>query len=289
MGAKSIALVVTLAVALGGLASPPRLVATTSILGDVVREIVGDSGVELTVLLPPDTDPHTYEPTPQEVGEIARADAVFICGAGLEATLEPVLGEARKVVDLSQGIELRRFPDGRVDPHVWMNPLNVAIWAEEIAAALAEVDPAHADFYRERAQAYRKELEALDAWIADRLKAVPADRRLLVVDHLALGYFADRYGFTQIGAVIPGFSTMSEPSAQDLARLEALIRKHSIPALFISHTTVSPLIDQVARDTGAKIVRLYIGALSKPSGPAPSYVELMRYDAEAIAAALGGK
>ena len=290
MGTKLLtAALLVLATALTGLAGRLEVVATPSILGDVVRQVIGPAAVELTVLFPPDTDPHTYEPTPKEVARLSRADITFICGAGLEAALEPVLAEANRVVDLSRGIALRTFPDGRVDPHVWLNPLNVARWAEEIAAALAAVDPAHADLYRERAGAYRQELTELDAWIKARVAEIPADRRLLVVDHLALGYFADRYGFEQVGAVIPGFSTMSEPSAQDLAKLERLIRDRAIPAIFISHTTASPLIDQVARDTGAKVVRLYIGALSEPNGPAATYLDLMRYEGEAIVGALGGE
>ena len=290
MSAKlAIAVLIGVVLSLTGFSAPLSVVATTSILGDVVREIIGPAGVELTVLFPPDTDPHTYEPTPREVAVLSRADVTFICGAGLEAGWELILSEARHLVDLSRGITLRTFPDGRVDPHVWLNPLNVAIWAQEIANTLAEIDPDNAGLYRERYTAYRKELLALDHWIQTESEKVPAERRLLVVDHLALGYFADRYGFQQLGAVIPGFSTMSEPSAQDLARLEGLIKSRSIPAIFISHTTVSPLIDQVARDTGVAIVRLYIGALSRPNGPAPTYLDLMRYDVNAIVRALGGR
>ena len=270
---------------LAGAAAPLSLVATTSILGDVVRQVAGGEG-ELTVLFPPDTDPHTFEPTPQEIALLSQADLVFICGAGLEEALEPFLSQAREVVDVSQGIELRAFPDGRVDPHVWLNPLNVAVWAENIAAALSEIDPKHAADYRARAAAFREELEALDAWIQEQVEKIPAERRILVVDHLAFGYFADRYGFRQL-AILPGFSTLAEPSARELAELEGEIKRLAVPAIFVSHTTVSPLVEQVARDTGVRVVRLYVGALSGPDGPAPDYLSLMRYDVSAIVAALG--
>lgn len=265
---------ITAAVTIVGAAAPLSLLATTSILGDVVRQVAGEL-VDLTVLLPPDTDPHTFQPTPQEIALLSRADLVFVCGAGLEEALAPFLSQARRVVDLSQGIELRTSPDGRVDPHVWLSPPNVAIWVEEIAAALAELDPAHAEEYHARAQAYRRELALLDSWIEEQVRKIPEGRRVLVVDHLAFGYFADRYGFRQL-AILPGFSTLAEPSARELAQLEQEIRRLGVPAIFISHTTASPLVEQVARDTGVRVVRLYVGALSGPDGPAPTYLELMR-------------
>jgi len=278
--------VILLALSLAGVAGPLQLVATTSILGDVVRQVAGGAH-ELSLLIPPDTDPHTFEPTPQDVALLSQADAVFICGAGLEEALEPILSSARDVVEASCGIELRVFEDGRVDPHVWLDPNNVAVWADNVAAALAKLDPEHADDYRARAAAYRLKLKEPAAWIQAEVEQVAGERRILVVDHLAFGYFAERYSFRQL-AIIPGFSTLAEPSARELAELEAEIRALSVPALFLSHTTASPLIDQVARDTGVRVVRLYVGALSGPDGPAPSYLELMRYDVSAIVAVLGG-
>jgi len=278
--------VIPLALSLAGVAGPLQLVATTSILGDVVRQVAGGAH-ELSLLIPPDADPHTFEPTPQDLARISQADALFVCGAGLEGSLEPYLAPARFVVDVSRGVELRTFDDGRVDPHVWLDPLNVVVWAENVAQALAGLDPERAEFYRARASSYAEALRELDAWIKAQVERVPEGRRILVVDHLAFGYFAERYSFRQL-AIIPGFSTLAEPSARELAELEAEIRALSVPALFLSHTTASPLIDQVARDTGVRVVRLYVGALSGPDGPAPSYLELMRYDVSAIVAVLGG-
>lgn len=269
-------------------AAAPLVVATNSILGDVVHQVAGED-VELKVLFPPDSDPHTFEPTPQNMALIFRADVVFICGAGLEAALEPILSAASNVVEVSTGIELQGFGDGRADPHVWLDPLNVAVWVDNVAAALAELDPGHADIYWARAAAYQESLRELDAWIQEQVKKIPEDRRVLVVDHLALGYFAARYGFRQVGAILPGFSTMAEPSARELAELEETVRELSVPAVFVSHTTTSPLVEQVARDTGVEVVRLYVGALSGPTGPAPTYLDLMRYNVAAIVAALGGE
>lgn len=280
--------VILLVLSLAGVAAPLRAVATTSILGDVVRQVAGEL-VDLAVLFPPDTDPHTFEPTPQEAALLSRADVVFVCGAGLEAALEPLLGLARRVVSVSEGIPLRSFADGRVDPHVWLDPNNVAVWAENIAAALAKLDPEHADDYRGRAAAYRRKLEELDAWIRREVEKVPEERRILVVDHLALGYFAARYGFQQAAAILPGFSTLAEPSARELAALEDKIRELAVPAIFVAHTTTSPLVERVAVDTGVRVVRLYVGALSGPEGPAPTYLDLMRQLVSSIVAALGGE
>ena len=277
---------ISLALTLAGTAAPLQTVATTSILGDVVQQVAGED-VELSVLFPPDSDPHTFEPTPQDVALLSRADVVFVCGAGLEATLEPILSSVGDVVEASWGVELRVFEDGRVDPHVWLDPNNVAVWADNVAAALAKLDPCHADDYRGRAAAYRRKLEELDAWIRREVEKIPEEGRILVVDHLAFGYFAARYGFRQAAAILPGFSTLAEPSARELAELEGTIRKLSVPAIFVSHTTSSPLVEQVARDTGVRVVRLYVGALSRPDGPAPTYLDLMRYDVSAIVAALG--
>ena len=175
---------------------------------------------------------------------------------------------------------------GEFDPHTWMDPTLVAAWATEIAEVLAELDPAHATEYAARADSFVGELDELDAWIKAEIAAVPRDRRILVTDHDVFGYFADRYGFTVLDTIIPGFSTVSEPSARHLASLREAISEHSIPAIFVGTTVDSQVARVVADDLGIEVVSVYTGSLGKPGGPASNYQGFMRTNVERIVTAL---
>jgi len=286
-----IVLAVSAAIGLGALAEGLQVVATTTIVGDVVRSVAGD-GVELHVLFSVNADPHSFVPTPSDAVMIEQADVVFISGAGLEANFEGILASAAgRVVDLTSRLALREIGEVGADehdhegndPHVWFDPTNVMIWADTIEAALGALDPANAARYAANAAAYRSALSQLDSWIWERAASVPRELRLLVTDHLAFGYFAARYGFTQVGSVLPGFSTLSEPSARELANLTDSIRTLGVPAIFVG-TTVNPdVAEQLAADTGIELVVLYTGSLSESWGQAATYIDLMRYNAQAIA------
>ena len=175
---------------------------------------------------------------------------------------------------------------GEFDPHMWMDPTLVAMWATEIAEVLAELDPAHATEYAARADSFVGELDELDAWIQAEVAAVPRDRRILVTDHDVFGYFADRYGFTVLDTIIPGFSTVSEPSARHLASLREAITEHSIPAIFVGLTVDSQVARVVADDLGIEVVSVYTGSLGEPGGPASTYRDFMRTNVERIVTAL---
>jgi ABC-type Zn uptake system ZnuABC Zn-binding protein ZnuA len=293
-GALALSVLLSLAVAAPVLAASPIVVATTTIVGDVVAQVGGEA-IALTVLLPPGADPHAFEPTPQDVARVAEADLVFVNGGGLEAQLEPLLrGAAKRIVSVSEGVPFRPFGGDSghaaegVDPHVWLDPTNVDRWTEAIERTLIDIDPAGAEGYAARAAAYRQALAALDAWVVQEVAAIPPERRRIIADHAAFGYFAARYGFDQVGAIFPGGSPLAEPSARDLAALEDAIRSLGAPAVFVS-TTVNPtLAERVAEDTGARLVFLYVGSLSAPGGPAASYLDLLRYDVRAIVDALRG-
>jgi ABC-type Zn uptake system ZnuABC Zn-binding protein ZnuA len=294
-----------------------NVVATTNIVGDVVGTIGGDA-INLTVLIPLGADPHTFEPTPQDIAAIADADMVFANGVGLEAFLDTVLVSAgadeRKVIFVSHGIALIAFAgkpkpsdnngesdhqhtadEGEAaddhdhsgqDPHVWFSPMSVDVWITNIEQTLVHADPANADTYTANAATYREDVHELDKWIQEQVAQVPEANRQLVTDHMAFGYFAHRYGFEQIGAVIPGYSSMAEPSAQELAALEDAIREYEVPALFVG-TTANPVVsERLAEDTGIQMVSLYTGSLSEAGGPADTYLKLMRYDTQAIVEAL---
>jgi ABC-type Zn uptake system ZnuABC Zn-binding protein ZnuA len=277
-----------------------RVLATTSIVGDVVRQVGGEY-VDLGVLLPLGTDPHTFEPRPRDAAAIAEAEVVFANGAGLEEFLHSLIesaGAQDRLVEVSEGISQlpleEEAGEGHAgedehaagDPHTWMDPNNVLVWVENIAAALASADPVHAAEYRANAQAYAASLRDLDAWIRTEVARIPPDRRLLVSDHAVFGYFARAYGFTQIGTITGSFSTNASPSAQELAALEDSIRSFGVPAVFVGESANRALADQVAADTGIQVVIVYHASLSDPDGPAPDYLEYMRYNVSAIVEAL---
>jgi ABC-type Zn uptake system ZnuABC Zn-binding protein ZnuA len=277
---------------------PLPVMATTSLIGDVLK-IVGGSDVQVSVLFPIGSDPHEYELTPGDVRQIAQSPVVFMNGFGYEANLQrnlASLGGSVTLVSISEGIQPLAFgastlpPGGQVtsgvDPHVWFDPANVEVWAHNAAEALSRLDPQRQNDYQARASAYIIQLHALDEWIQGQVNTVPVSARLLVTDHESLGYFAARYGFTIIGAVIPAYSTLSEPSAQELSQLEIAIEHSRARAVFVGINLNASLAQQVAADTGIAMVPLYAESLSPPGGPAPDYLSFMRYNVSAIVAAL---
>jgi manganese/iron transport system substrate-binding protein len=276
-----------------------RVVATTNIVADIVSQ-VGAGDIELTALLPQGSDPHTYTTTPQDVVTVTQAHVIFANDADLEADFLPRLvaqGQA-PVVYLSQGVQLRELGEGVVqqadhdhaalDPHTWTTPVNAIVFVGHIEAALSALDPAHAPTYAANAQDYVQTLTALDAWAQQQIQTIPPDNRVLVTDHMIFGYYADHYGLQQIGAVIPGFSTAAEPSARDLAALEDAIRQYHVPAIFIGANVNASLAEQVAADTGVRLVRLYTGSLGSPGSGVETYVAYVCYNTQAIVQALGG-
>lgn len=284
-----------------------RVVATTTIVADVAQN-VGGREIDLTTLLPPGTDPHAFTSTPQDAATIANAHVVFANGVGLETFLDDLLesaGEDVAVVPVSYGVELLAFAGehehehegeaegehhhhGNADPHVWFDPHNVMVWVDNIEHTLSTLDPANAEIYQANAETYKAELETLDAWIREQVAQVPEGNRRLVTDHMAFNYFAHRYGFEQVGAVFPGYSTLAEPSAQELTALEDAIREQNVGTIFVGLTVNPSLAERVAEDTGTQIVFLYTGSLSEPDSPAGNYISFMEYDVNTIVTALRG-
>lgn len=278
------------------------VVATTSIVADVVANVGGDR-IELIRLMPLGVDPHAFEPTPRDMAASSDADVIFINGAGLEIFLSDLLevaGEQTPVISVSRGIDFLPPAEGHehaegeddhedeaeVDPHVWFDPNNVKIWVENIRDSLIRLDPDNADVYEANAADYMAQLEELNAWMQDQVNSIPKDRRNLVTDHAVFTYFVNAYGFDQVGVVIPGASTLSEPSARELAALAETITEDEVPAIFVS-TTVDPrLAEQVAQDTGIEVVSLYTGSLSSEDEPAATYLDFMRYNMTQIVDAL---
>jgi ABC-type Zn uptake system ZnuABC Zn-binding protein ZnuA len=277
-----------------------KVVASTTIIGDVVSKVGGDQ-IELTVLFPLDADPHSFSPAPKVIAEIETADVVFINGFGLEEALEELIYNTavEEVVTVSEGITPMDFDGGLEeneaehehehsddDPHVWMNPLNVKIWADNIAETLSDLDPSNAETYRSNREDYQSEIDDLHNWILEQVAQIPLANRLLITDHDTLSYFAALYDFETIGVILPGGGTLAEPSAQDIAKLEDTIVSYQVPAIFVGTTVNTQLAERISRDTGIQIVPLYAGSLSSQDGSAPTYIEMMRYNVTEIVTAL---
>ncbi len=265
------------------------VVASTQIIGDIVSAIGGDL-IQVEDLIPPGTDPHAFEPAPQDAVRISEADLIFINGLGLEQTLQPLLVDQRtKVVTVSEGIDaltLTENGESGPDPHVWMNPLNLEIWVDNIASALGALDPENQAAYEANASAYKSSLDQIDEWALSQVSQIPADQRILVTDHESFGYFADHYGFQIIGAIIPSYSTLSEPSAGELAEIESRIQEFGVKAIFVGLSLNPSLADRVAADTGIQLVPVYTETLSDSNGPASTYLDMIRFDVQAIVTAV---
>lgn len=276
-----------------------NVVATSTLVSDTVRRVAGDA-VNLTTLMPVGSDPHNYQPVPQDIAAVARADVVFVNGLGFEAFLDDLIANAggkARVVVVSEGVSplaLAAESDsdggahdsGGVDPHVWFDPQNVVLWTENVAAVLASMDGEQAAVYAQNAAAYEQQLRQLDSWIETQIATIPPAQRIIVTDHDALGYFVHRYAFQLVGAVIPSFSTAAAPSAQELAQLQQAIATHGVQAIFVGTTMNSTVAAQIARDTGIQLVPIYTGSLGDPGGPAATYLDFMRYNVTQIVQAL---
>jgi zinc/manganese transport system substrate-binding protein len=266
-------------------------VTTTTILGDVVGAIVGDAAT-VTVLLPLGADPHDYQASALQVAEMRSADLVVANGLHLEAGLDDILdtlaADGARVYRVAEHLDPLPFGDsgGDLDPHVWLDPLRMAEAARQIAVELEAVAPGID--WAARADAYGAALLQTDAEIRTILDVVPADRRKLVTSHDAFGYFAARYGFEVIGTVVPGASTLAEPSSAALAGLLATIDAEGISAIFVGTTESAILAETLAAETGGavEVVGLFTGSLGAAGSGAETLIDMLLTNAERIAGAL---
>lgn len=258
-----------------------RVVATTTVLGDVVSNIVGPD-VTVDVLMPVGVDPHDYRPSSQQVAAIARADLVITIGGGLEEGLEDVLEAARN--DGVRVLELIPLVDpivrnGREDPHFWLDPQRVVSalgWIAEELSALGAETPGLGSYTDQLLQAH-SDIEAI-------LSVIPLSSRKLVTNHDSFAYFADRYGFEIIGVVIPGGSTLSDPSSADLASLVKVIEREGVRAIFADASQPALLAETIADEIGhsVTVVALYAGSLGEPGSGAATLLEMMLFNASRI-------
>lgn len=296
-------------------AAPVKAVASFSILSDLVKNVGGDR-VAVTTLVGPDGDAHVFQPTPGDARALAEAKIVFLNGLGFEGWMERLgqsAGYKGPIVVASQGVQAQKMAEdedhkghahnhahghgkkdkkdahdhGALDPHAWQDPRNVARYVDNIAAALIEADPAGEAQYKANAEAYRKQLVDLDAWVKAELAQVPKEKRKVITSHDAFGYFASAYGVAFLAPV--GISTDAEPSAKQVAALIRQIRKEKTTALFVENITNPKLIEQIGKETGVKPGgRLYSDALSKPGAGGDTYLAMIRHNVALLKAAMIG-
>jgi zinc/manganese transport system substrate-binding protein len=262
------------------------VVASFSIIGDFVKNVGGDH-VAVTTLVGPDGDVHVYAPTPSDVRNIADAKLLVINGFGLEGWLPRLLqaaGNRASIVTATAGITpLRAGSDA--DPHAWQSVTNAEKYVANIRDALIAADPADADFFRQNAQAYLAELEALDGEVRQAVGQIPEGRRRVISTHDAFGYFAARYGIQFIAPI--GVSTEAEPSARDIAKIIAQVKTEHIPAVFLERISDPRLMRRIAAETGASIGgTLYSDSLTDEKGDAPTYIDMVRHNIRTLTSAL---
>jgi manganese/zinc/iron transport system substrate-binding protein len=276
-----------------------RVVATTGLIGDAVRQVAGDQ-VELDVLMGPGVDPHLFSASEGDVARLQQADLIFYNGLLLEAQLASVLqrlGERKPAVAVAEQLDpdllLDAGVEGEFDPHLWFD---LTLWqqvVEVIADQLAAADPANAASYQSNASAYQAELATLHAYVLDRTASIPARQRILATAHDAFRYFGRAYGFEVHG--LQGTSTVAEAGTADLRALADLIVQKEVPAIFVENSVPVRTVEAVqaaVRDRGHQVVlggELYSDALGAPDSDGATYVGLIRHNIDTIAAALRGK
>lgn len=266
--------------------TPLRVVASFSILADMVREVGGED-VSVSSLVGPNADAHVFEPSPSDVRQVAQARLVIINGLHFEGWMERLIkssGYRGTLVVASRGIAPRQL-GGEPDPHAWQSLTNAHLYVENIRAALAAALPAKAQQIERRTAAYLQRIDALDRTVRKRFAAIPAAQRRVVTAHDAFGYFGAAYGVEFIAP--QGWTTESEASAADVARIVRQIRAQRAQALFAENISDPRLLQRIAQESGAKVGgKLYSDALSPPGTEADTYLKLFEHNAATLAAAL---
>ncbi|TCL75936.1 zinc ABC transporter substrate-binding protein [Rhizobium sp. BK251] len=287
----SVALPALLVVAAGpASAETLKVVASFTVLADVVKQVGGDH-VEVASLVGPNGDPHEFEPSPTDAKNLNAARVTFVSGEGLEGWMDRLInasGYKGTPVTVSEGIKTRTMEeDGKTvtDPHVWNSPVNVKVWVANIEKALSAADPADAAAFKANAQRYTKTLTDLDEYAHQKFDRIPDDRRKVLTSHDAFGYFGREYNVAFLSPV--GFSTETEASAADVAKLIDQIKSEHVRTYFFENSNDPRLVKQIAQATSAEPGgELYVESLSEAGGPAPSYAKMFKYNVDQLAAAM---
>lgn len=278
----------------GMAAEPVPVVASFSILGDLVQ-VVGGERVKLTTLAGPNADAHEFTPSPRDARAVLNARLFVINGLSFEPWAQKLAksaGYKGVTVVASTGVSVRKMQEPsdshghqEADPHAWQNPDNVVLYVKNIAAGLSQVDPAGAATYQANAAAFAAELKIFDAWAKSQFASIPVARRKVITSHDAFGYFASHY---QISFLAPeGVSTDTEPSARHVAELIRQMKRENIKAVFVENMSNPKLMAQLSRDAGAKVGgTLYSDALSGPEEPGSTYLKMMEHNVTQLLAGM---
>jgi zinc/manganese transport system substrate-binding protein len=264
-----------------------KIVASFSILGDMVQQVVGEHA-DVTTIVGPDADAHVYQPSVADARAVADADVIFVNGLGFETWSKTLIAESgtdASVHVATQGVKIVKV-GGETDPHAWNSLSNGVVYVNNIAAVLSNKIPEKADIIETNRATYANTLMALDASTKTKLSQLPAEKRTVVTAHDAFGYLADAYDMTFLAPV--GIDTEAEPSAQELAVLIDQLKADGAAALFIENITSPALLQQIADETGLTIGgRLFSDALSERGGPATSYLAMFEHNLNTLLTALG--
>jgi zinc/manganese transport system substrate-binding protein len=275
-----------------------KVIASFSILGDMVKNVGGDR-VDVITLVGPNGDVHVFEPTPATAREVSEADLIVVNGLGLEGWIDRLIkasGYKGMVAVASRGVRPRQMEEGEhegggkrgrlvIDPHAWQDIRNGSLYVDNIAEALDSVDPAGASTYKANADAYRSKLIELDKWVRSELSGVPRQKRSMITTHDAFGYFGAAYGVRILSPM--GVSTESEPSAGEVKKLIRQIKKEKITAVFMENVADPRMIRQIAEESGVMLGgELFSDALSKPGGPASTYIDMFKNNVTKIVSAM---
>lgn len=264
-----------------------KIVASFSILGDMLQQVVGEHA-DVTTIVGPDADAHVYQPSVADARAVADADVIFVNGLGFETWSKTLIAESgtdASVHVATQGVKIVKV-GGETDPHAWNSLSNGVVYVNNIAAVLSNKIPEKADIIETNRATYANTLMALDASTKTKLSQLPAEKRTVVTAHDAFGYLADAYDMTFLAPV--GIDTEAEPSAQELAVLIDQLKADGAAALFIENITSPALVQQIADETGLTIGgRLFSDALSERGGPATSYLAMFEHNLNTLLTALG--
>ena len=265
-----------------------KIVASFSILGDMVKQVVGEHA-DVKTIVGPDADAHVYQPSVADARAVADADVIFVNGLGFETWSDTLISESgtnASVHVATAGVKIVTV-NGKTDPHAWNSLLNGVVYANNIAATLSKKIPTKSDAIEANRAAYVDQLLALDASTKATLKHLPSEKRTVVTAHDAFGYLADAYDITFLAPL--GIDTEAEPSAKEMAILIDQLKADGAAALFVENITSPALVQQIAEETGLTIGgRLFSDALSERGGPATSYLAMFEHNLKTLLTALGG-